>query len=210
MGSIDLAVFRWVNRWPDAWSPLLVGLSEGNKWLGVRVFLLALFAVCLAWRPARRAALTAVVAWPLANGITEALKWGFQAPRPSAPVAALVDQGVTIAEALNRHPEVILRVAPLGSYGTASAHSANMMAVAVCFFVGYRPLGWAWVAVAILTGVSRVYVGVHYPYQVLLGWLCGLLAAFVVIRTLGAWSDIRQRRAAPQEAEAASPDSGTV
>lgn len=208
MGSIDQALFHWVNRWPDSWSPLFVGLSEGNKWLGVRVFLLALFAACVAWRQTRRAALTAVVAWPLANGVTEALKWGFQAPRPSAPVAALVDQGVPVVEAMARHPELVLRVAPLGSFGTASAHSANMMAVAACFLAGYRPLGWAWLVVALLTGVSRVYVGVHYPSQVFLGWICGLLAAFVVVRTADAWSDLRRSRSNPQEGEAASPDSG--
>jgi undecaprenyl-diphosphatase len=191
VGRFDQALFHWINQWPDSLSPFFVGLSEGNKWPIVRAALFFLFVLLVAWRPARRSALTAAVAWPLANAVAEALKWGLQTPRPSAPVALLVDHGTPLAEALARHPEVVLRVAPLGSFGTASAHAANMMAVAVCFLSGHRPLGWAWLVLAILTGLSRIYVGVHYPSQVVLGWVCGAFAAMVVIKTAEAWSQLR-------------------
>jgi undecaprenyl-diphosphatase len=75
-----------------------------------------------------------------------------------------------------------------------------MMAVAACFLYGFRPLGWVWLVVAVLTGLSRVYVGVHYPSQVLLGWLCGAFAAMVVLKCADAWARLRAGRAPQEEA----------
>ncbi len=198
MGPIDLVLFRWVNRWPDALEPLMLLLSEGNKWLGVRVFLLVVF-VALVWqRTTRPAAILAMLAWPLSNALTDALKVAWQWPRPSAPIAALVDQGATLVAAQAAHPDVVVRVAPLGSFGTASAHSANMMAVAAVFLLLTKGwLRWAWLAVAVLTGLSRVYVGVHYPSQVLFGWACGAVTALVLVKTWEAWVRLRSPRPAP-------------
>jgi undecaprenyl-diphosphatase len=55
---------------------------------------------------------------------------------------------------------------------------------AVAFVFVYH-LGWwgsPWVVVALLTGISRIYHGAHYPYQVLLGWTCGLVVAFLITK----------------------------
>lgn len=74
-------------------------------------------------------------------------------------------------------PDVHLRVDTMTSFGTASAHSANMAAVATAFtfYFGWR--AWPWWVVAFMTGLSRIYVGVHYPSQVLFGWLTGIIVA---------------------------------
>ena len=38
-----------------------------------------------------------------------------------------------------------------------------------------------WVVIAFLTGFSRIYVGLHYPYQVLLGWAVGIFVGWAAV-----------------------------
>jgi undecaprenyl-diphosphatase len=182
--QIDLQVFHWINRWPDSFNPLFYSLSEGNKWLGVRLCLLAFLIYCL-WKPKLRpAVLIALVAWPLANEICDLLKNGFQMLRPSVDV-----------------PDAIVRVNRLTSFGTASAHSANMMAVAVPFLYYARPIGIFWLGIAILTGFSRIYVGVHFPYQVVFGWFIGAAMSGVLIVAWEAWKQKKALRKEEPDAE---------
>jgi undecaprenyl-diphosphatase len=64
-----------------------------------------------------------------------------------------------------------------------SGHAANSAAGA---FVVSRlaPAGWLWWwSLAIAIGYSRVYVGVHYPLDVLCGALLGLMCALLVVTT---------------------------
>ena len=178
MRELDLALFRAINHAPDWLEPVMLFFSEGNKWWWVRIGLLALL-VFFAWRKnTRKATVLAMVAWPVANAAYDALKFGMRLPRPSVDLA-----------------DAVVRVDRLTSFGTASAHSATMMAVAIAFLFYSRPVGIAWIAVATLTGVSRIYVGVHYPYQVLLGWAMGAFVATVAVKS---WMAFEQHRSASE------------
>lgn len=152
----DRALFRWVNGWPDSWSPFFIFFSESNKWLAMRLLLLAIAAYC-AWRKDLRPALIiALLGFLIGNELCDILKETFRLLRPSVDL-----------------PDAIIRTPRLTSFGTASAHSSNMMATAVAFLPANRKWGYAWLAVAFITGISRIYVGAHYPAQVILGWTMG-------------------------------------
>lgn len=72
------------------------------------------------------------------------------------------------------------------SYGLPSAHAANAMGPAIYLGRFYPRLGRWLVAAALLVGFSRVYVGAHFPGDVLAGYLwggiCGWLLAWLVAR----------------------------
>jgi undecaprenyl-diphosphatase len=175
MHGVDVSLFHWINRWPESLAPMFVFLSEGIKHAPMRIGL-AVFIVAMLARgtKTRKTVLLALVAWPLANFSTDLLKNIFKMPRPCVEL-----------------PDAVLRVHKLTSFGTASAHSANMAAVATVLTYYLWPWGGLWIPIALLTGLSRIYVGVHYPSQVIGGWLTGILWGLVVIKT---WESVQARR----------------
>ena len=156
--------------------------SEALNYGAVKVLLLLLI-VGMVWRGgrARTTIVQALIAVGIANPLTDLLKRVSPQPRPY--------QELHMA---------ITRAGMNASHGTASAHSANMAAVAVIFTLGLRLWGIPWILVAVLTGISRIYVGVHYPSQVLLGWLCGLFAGITVFMT---WKLVERSRGTGQTME---------
>lgn len=81
-------------------------------------------------------------------------------------------------------------IAPPHSYSFPSGHACSSFAAAV---VWVQTLEGRWakggkallLVMALLMAVSRLYVGVHYPTDVLVGSLLGLLGGWLVCRWLG-------------------------
>src|SRR5689334_15344026 len=143
---MDRAIFEAINHWPDSLAPVFIFFSEATK-NNITRAVLAIFVVAMliAGKQTRKTILLALVPWPLANGLTDVLKAAFQINRP------VVDNAAGIIE----------RVGHLTSFGTASAHAANMAAIAFVFTYYLRWWGVPWIVIAIITGFARIYVGVH-------------------------------------------------
>lgn len=66
-----------------------------------------------------------------------------------------------------------------GGYSFTSNHAANHFGMATFFFITFRSVlkKWAWIGFlwAGLIAYAQVYVGVHYPLDVLCGALLGLI-----------------------------------
>lgn len=81
-------------------------------------------------------------------------------------------------------------------YSFPSGHSGSSFAAAVAIYLGLtdkklrKTLGAALIALASLIALSRLYVGVHYPLDVLFGILDGTLIAICVSKTF----EYRKRR----------------
>lgn len=77
---------------------------------------------------------------------------------------------------------VRLLVPPPDSYSFPSGHAALGAAWAVVNHKFKGPFNYAFVAAAFLIGLSRIYVGVHFPFDVIAGWLTGYLCGVFVFR----------------------------
>lgn len=63
-----------------------------------------------------------------------------------------------------------------------SQHASGAAAVAVLVARRHPRLGWLFWTLAILIGLSRIYLGRHYPTDVLTGFLLGAISSWLVLR----------------------------
>jgi undecaprenyl-diphosphatase len=74
-----------------------------------------------------------------------------------------------------------------GFYGFPSNHACNFFGTATVFTYFYRKVGIVLFGLAFLVGWSRIYVGVHYPLDVIGGAIWGMLLAILVILLAKLW-----------------------
>ena len=68
------------------------------------------------------------------------------------------------------------------SFSFPSNHAINSFTVATVISLVYKNFSFFLYVFALLIGYSRVYLGVHYPTDVLAGALCGILIGYVGYR----------------------------
>ncbi|GGM24974.1 phosphatase PAP2 family protein [Streptomyces fumigatiscleroticus] len=175
--SIDGAAYRDVvglARHSPGWLDTTIRLWSAY---GLAVF--ALFMVLAWWRARRAGAAVAVTALAvpavvvLAYGVNDVLKAVVHEDRPCQSLR------VRILEACPVH----------GDWSFPSNHAAIAAAVAVALLFVSRWLGGIACLAAAAMAASRVWVGVHYPHDVVTGVVVGALVA------LGSMSLLRARSA---------------
>lgn len=68
-----------------------------------------------------------------------------------------------------------------------SGHAFSAFSTAVLFGGLYPRLRWPLFFVAFLTGLSRIYVGAHFPADVLGGAMIGLFSSWITLRFIWPW-----------------------
>ena len=85
------------------------------------------------------------------------------------------------------------------SFGVPSNHAQSAVAV-WGIMAAYVRKWWGWLVaalLAVLIGLSRLYLGVHFPHDVLLGWLIGGLILWLLMRfwrPVSSWSARQSRQ----------------
>ena len=72
-----------------------------------------------------------------------------------------------------------------GKYGFASSHAANTFAIATFFFMFWRKrYRWIWLLFvwAFLISYSRIYLGVHFPGDILVGGIIGAFFGYIFFK----------------------------
>lgn len=171
MPGIDLSLFRAINGWPEALAPLMRTLSTAHDGWPFRIAMLAIvIAMVVKGGLFRRAAVLSLVAFPITDFLCTTAKKLLPMHRPFQEIA-----------------DVAVRVGKSNSMGTASSHAGNIAAVATVMTLCLGPRwGAPWIVLAVMVGFSRVYVGVHYPSQVLFGWTLGVLVGWLAV-TIVRW-----------------------
>lgn len=149
----------------------LARVFEAITFLGNQEFYLLLLPLIF-WTIDRKLGLRLIFIYLLSVYVNTGLKEIIQAPRPID-----VDRGLL----LSGDEEAIYAV----GYGMPSGHSQWAVSIwaAAAYWLRKRWL-WALAAVvAFLVGLSRVYLGAHFPLQVVAGWGTGLLflAVYLVL-----------------------------
>jgi undecaprenyl-diphosphatase len=124
--------------------------------------------------------------WPLAiGGLLAIAIWGGGKGRVAVLLAivlfTLTDQlASTVIKNLIERPRpchdvdgvrVLYRCGKTFSF--PSGHAMTSMAAAIYFGLMFRRLLWPLIAASVLVSYSRIYLGVHYPFDMLAGWLFG-------------------------------------
>ena len=86
----------------------------------------------------------------------------------------------------NDIPDAITRVGRGGSFSMPSAHSANWFSAAMVFYIYYRRSIRFMLPLAATVGFSRIYNGVHYPGDVIVGAILGAGYATALVWSLDA------------------------
>ena len=77
---------------------------------------------------------------------------------------------------------------PGGRYGFVSSHAANTFAVAAFLTPvlrqSYKHVGWWLFAWAFISSYTRIYIGVHYPGDIVGGAALGIIIGWIIWRLL--------------------------
>jgi len=165
------------------WGPANWLFELLSDWWVRSVLIIGLGVVFDLWLRRRPVSgLVATASYFAAGGLDTGLKRVFERPRPS-----VVDHAV--------HP----LVAVPDSYSMPSGHAATAFAAAVAVGLVQPRLRWPLVALAALVGVSRVWLGVHYLGDVVVGAALGTVVS-IALCSLAArrpWAIIGARTSSP-------------
>lgn len=168
INEFDSRVGTFIVGWPQWLHPIMVAVSFSG--LPAVVVSVATVVALVAWRLKQPKLSWALVTALVGLGINSILKHSLHRVRPNTPFA------------------IAMRIK---SYSFPSGHSFGSVAVyGLLAYLSYYNLAQPWNAIAaavlvlliLLIGVSRVYLGAHFPTDVLGGWALGLLTLVLIIR----------------------------
>ncbi|MBR4219316.1 MAG: phosphatase PAP2 family protein [Bacteroidales bacterium] len=175
--QIDSSIFLYFNRMHTSWTDVLFYYIS-NRFVWIPLYLLLAFFLFRRYRKKAWIVVAAVVISVfLSDQSCNLIKRTVQRPRPSHNIE-LVDQVHLVAK-----PDGTLYKG--GPYGFPSSHAANAMALAfiVVMFLTREKTLWTllmffWM---LLVSYSRIYLGVHYPGDIIVGWCVGAIWSGLII-----------------------------
>jgi membrane-associated phospholipid phosphatase len=167
--SWDISLFRTLNEVPAAVASVLTPWSHLFLPLGILVVAVLAIVYVVVRNRSVLPVVTGAVAAGTALLLAHVAKAIADRPRPYQVMA-----------------DAVLRQPPAHGTSFPSSHTAVTLAIAIALvpFLA-RPLAAVGIGYAVLVGWSRVYLGVHYPLDILGGAGIGMAVAGVTLLALG-------------------------
>ena len=166
LDSIDRSILVWIheNHIPVL-NQVMSFITDADNWV-LPILLLILYLGFFQGKKGKIALCLLIISLSLNDSIcAQLLKPFFERVRPSH---------ISI-EGLN------LLVSKGGKWSMPSNHASNMFSLAVILSYFYDRFKIPLFLLAIMIAISRVYVGVHYPGDVIVGALVGYSISWIVI-----------------------------
>lgn len=169
--EVDKNVFIWLNSLGSpAYDPLWLLITKQINWLPMFLLFAYLVFKNLGWRHAVMILLVMALLITVTDQTTNLIKNGFQRLRPgSNPDLA----------------HLIRAVQTRKSFSFLSGHASNSMAAAFFLYHVLKPyaryMGFIFLW-PLIFAYSRIYLGLHYPLDIICGYLLGILTAFLMLR----------------------------
>ena len=165
--SIDARVFLLLNR--GAANPvfdiIMPFVTESDHWI-IPMVIIWLLLIIFGGKKGRTAAILLIFIITLSDQLS------------SSVIKPLVGR-IRPCYALENARKIIHQA---HSNSFPSSHAANMAAAATLFSVYYKRYKWIFIFLALLVAYSRIYVGVHYPGDVVAGAVLGVLCTLFVLQ----------------------------
>lgn len=172
--QLDTEVFIFLNSLgTKTWDPFWMAYTSKFNWIPFYALLLYLVYKHIGLKPMLITMVVVALMITVTDQVTNVFKHGFQRMRP-CHLAEIIDSMRLVKEGCG------------GRYGFFSGHASNTMAAAI--FIGltlkdrFKYLLYILIVWAFLMAYSRVYIGVHYPLDILLGMIFGVLTGYLFYR----------------------------
>jgi undecaprenyl-diphosphatase len=186
----DRELLLYLNGFHADWlDPAMLWMTETLFWLPLYIFLLYLI-----FKTYKKDGWIVLLGIAITIFLTDRITSGFMKPyfhrlRPS--------QEPTLVGLVH-----LVKQYKGGLYGFASSHAANTLGTAMYFFLVFRKqmkwIVWLFPWAVVMT-YTRIYLGVHYPGDILVGGIVGLLSgwiAYLIQKKISAWNEKRKITAA--------------
>ena len=177
--NLDSTILLWINGHHSEWADVLMWyISSPLTWLPMYALLIGVLIYKYRdWK----SVLFILLGFAVAVGLSDYVCSGILKPLVCRPRPTHEPALEGLVHIVNGYTG--------GMYGFCSSHAANTMACGLLFSLLYRnkyatAALMAWVA---LNCYSRMYLGAHYPGDIIAGLLVGALWAVVVWLVLTRW-----------------------
>ncbi len=170
LAELDRELFLYLNNLgSENWDWMWIAISD--KWMAIPLYALLLYLIFrkFGWKPTLITMVVVALLITATDQLANLFKHGFERPRPCRQ-EGVMEYARFVAERCGR-------------FGYFSAHAANSTGVAVflsLLFKKHYPKLFVFLLIwAVVVSYSRIYLGVHYPGDVITGMFIGAVFGYL-------------------------------
>ncbi|MEN8764399.1 MAG: phosphatase PAP2 family protein [Wenyingzhuangia sp.] len=167
----DQQLLVYLNNFGDRrYDAFWLAITKATNWLPLFIFWLFLLVKQLGWKKGIFLFLFISLMAGLSDILVNLIKYSFERPRPCWQIGVM---------------EQIRILKPSRSFSFVSGHATTSMAVTTFIYFLFRkksPWTVIFFSYPLLFAYSRIYMGKHYPLDILCGYALGVTEAIICVK----------------------------